>query len=152
MGVRERNSATCTGAASGCSALVSVDKDSGLLTRIAQNAHQTLAATGDLSAIDATRGVYYFLGDSWNGTQGTLLVALSLKTGAELCRRQMPVGEVGIVGGGQSLSLDTKHDRLLISGLTSQDNGTTYHHLLHQHPRLKRTRSRHRQPFSQRVV
>jgi hypothetical protein len=29
---------------------------------------QTLAAVGDLAVVDDKRGVYYWLGDGWNGT------------------------------------------------------------------------------------
>jgi hypothetical protein len=57
------------------------------------------------------------------------LVGLSLSTGKEVCKRAIPsLGEIAVVGGGQSISHDTKNDRLVISGLATKDNGTTYYH------------------------
>jgi len=62
-----------------------------------------------------------FLASGWNSS-GTFLVGLSLDTGAELCTVELPfIGEYGIVGGGQSLSLDTVGNRLIITGLAAAD-------------------------------
>lgn len=111
---RVRNSALCSGAVSGCTQLVSVDAGTGLLTNIGHG-HQPLAAVGDLGVI--AHGVYYYLGDGWNGT-GTVLLGVSLRDGREVCRTGLPeIAEVGLVGGGQSLSVDTKNSRLVLTGL-----------------------------------
>lgn len=111
---RVRNSALCSGALSGCTQLVGVDADTGLLTNIGHG-HQPLAAVGDLGVI--AHGVYYYLGDGWNGT-GTVLLGVSLRDGTEVCRAGLPdIAEVGVVGGGQSLSVDTNNDRLVLTGL-----------------------------------
>jgi hypothetical protein len=57
------------------------------------------------------------------------LIGLSLTTGVEVCKIAIPsLDEVAIVGGGQSITHDTKNDRLIISGLATKDNGTTYFH------------------------
>tara|TARA_B110000208_G_scaffold75577_1_gene97173 strand:+ start:41 stop:1150 length:1110 start_codon:yes stop_codon:yes gene_type:complete len=129
---RIRNSPACSGAASGCSQLVRVDAASGTLTNVGTG-HQQLAALGDLVTIDAVHRVYYFLADGWNGT-GTWLVGLSLDTGAIVQRKAVPqIGEFGIVGGGQSLSLDAARSRLIVSGLHQIDpiaNATDYEHIV----------------------
>ena len=80
---RVRNSAACSGAASGCTQLVSVNATTGTLKNIGNTPVQTLAAVGDLVAIDEAERLYYFLGDGWNGT-GTWLVGLSLDSGEEV--------------------------------------------------------------------
>jgi hypothetical protein len=117
---RVANSASCSGAPSGCSQLVSVDPTSGVLAQIGVG-HQALAALGDLGAIDGRSRTYYFLGGGWNSTR-TFLVGLSLDTGKERCNIELPhIGEYGIVGGGQSLSLDTVANRLIITGLAAAD-------------------------------
>jgi hypothetical protein len=90
---RVRNSAACTGAVSGCTQLVSVNATTGTLKTIGSTPVQTLAAVGDLVAIDEAERLYYFLGDGWNGT-GTWLVGLSLDSGEEVRgapRRRPPV-------------------------------------------------------------
>jgi hypothetical protein len=116
--VRVANSASCSGAASGCAQLVSVDPATGALSKIGAG-HQALAALGDLVAIDERRRTYYFLGGGWNSS-ATYLVGLSLDTGAERCSAALPsIGEYGVVGGGQSLSLDAARDRLIITGLAA---------------------------------
>ena len=117
---RVANSASCSGAASGCSQLVAVNPATGGLTPIGAG-HLALAALGDLVAIDRGTRTYYYLGGGWN-TSGTFLVGLSLDTGAERCNLEVAaIGEYGIVGGGQSLSLDTAGNRLVITGLASAD-------------------------------
>lgn len=115
---RVANSASCSGAASGCSQLVSVDPATGTLAKIGVG-HQALAALGDLVAIDGRNRTYYFLGGGWNSS-ATYLVGLSLDTGEQRCSAVVPgVGEYGVVGGGQSLSLDGRRNRLIITGLAS---------------------------------
>jgi hypothetical protein len=116
-------------AKSGCSQLVSVDGVTGALTKIGHG-HQALAALGDLVTIDAASRTYYFLGGGWNST-ATFLVGISLDTGAEVCSAELPaVGEIGIVGGGQSLSLDASRDRLVITGVRPDDpqNASSFVH------------------------
>ena len=46
-----------------------------------------LAAASDLCAVDRDRGVYYYLGDT---PDGTTLVGIDTATGAELCSRAVP--------------------------------------------------------------
>ena len=121
---RVPNSASCSGAPSGCAQLVSIDPHSGVLSPIGHG-HQALAALGDLVAIDSHSRTYYFLGGGWNST-ATFLVGLSLDTGEERCNVELPhIGEYGIVGGGQSLSLDDnagqQRNRLIITGLAAAD-------------------------------
>ena len=121
---RVPNSASCTGAPSGCAQLVSVDPNSGMLSAIGHG-HQALAALGDLVAIESHSRTYYFLGGGWNSS-ATFLVGLSLDNGEERCNIELPhIGEYGIVGGGQSLSLDAnagQHpNRLIITGLAAAD-------------------------------
>tara|TARA_B110000208_G_scaffold188398_1_gene248016 strand:- start:520 stop:1482 length:963 start_codon:yes stop_codon:yes gene_type:complete len=87
--------------------------------------HQALAALGDLVAIESHSRTYYFLGGGWNSS-ATFLVGLSLDNGEERCNIELPhIGEYGIVGGGQSLSLDAnagQHpNRLIITGLAAAD-------------------------------
>jgi hypothetical protein len=65
----------------------------------------------------------------WKPDHGTWLIGLSLTTGSLVCKQAIPsLGEIAIVGGGQSLSHDSENDRLIISGLASKDNGTTFYH------------------------
>lgn len=117
---RVANSASCSGALSGCSQLVSVEPSTGVLSQIGVG-HQALAALGDLVVIEGHSRTYYFLGGGWNSTL-TFLVGLSLDTGEERCNIELPsIGEYGIVGGGQSLSLDSAGNRLIITGLAAAD-------------------------------
>ena len=60
----------------------------------------------DLGVIDSAGGLYYYLGDGWNGT-GTSLVALHLKNGSVACETNLNarIKTVAIVGGEQSLSI-----------------------------------------------
>jgi hypothetical protein len=102
---RVKNSPSCSGAPSGCTQLVSIDVQTGTLVGLGHGV-PTLAAVGDLNAIDSEAGIYYFLGDGWNGT-GTILVGLSLANGSTVCQRNLNhfVKTEGIVGGGQSLDI-----------------------------------------------
>ena len=118
-------------AISGCAQLVSVDAMSGELTNIGAG-HNPLAAVGDLRVI--TDGVYYVLADNCGGpcnATGTVLLGISLKDGSEVCRAEVPTfAQVGLVGGGQSMSHDAKNKRLLLSGMNSTDGGNSYTHVL----------------------
>ena len=116
-------------AISGCAQLVSVDD--GKLTNIGEG-HNPLAAVGDLRVI--TDDVYYVLADNCGGpcnATGTVLLGISLKDGSEVCRAEVPTfAEIGLVGGGQSMSHDAKNKRLLLSGMNSTDGGKSYTHVL----------------------
>ena len=61
--IRVRNDASCSGAPSGCTALMQINLETGLLTRVGKPAVTTLTSTGDLVAVDSKRGVYFYLGD-----------------------------------------------------------------------------------------
>jgi hypothetical protein len=115
--IRDKNSPSCSGAPSGCSNLVSINPSNGTITKIGTG-HPTLAAVGDLAQIDNTHGIYYFLGDGWNGT-GTVLIALDVDTGRQLCATNLNdhIKTVGIVGGEQSLSL--LNNTLFVTGLSA---------------------------------
>jgi hypothetical protein len=118
-------------ALSGCAQLVSVDVDTGKLTNIGQG-HNPLAAVGDLRVV--ANGVYYVLADNCGqpcNASGTVLLGISLSDGSEVCRADVPsLAEVGLVGGGQSLSHDTKNGRLVLTGPNSTDGGQSYTHRL----------------------
>ena len=118
-------------AISGCAQLVSVDGMTGKLTNIGEG-HNPLAAVGDLRVI--TDDVYYVLADNCGGpcnATGTVLLGISLTDGSEVCRAEVPTfAEVGLVGGGQSMSHDAKNKRLLLSGMNSTDGGKSYTHVL----------------------
>lgn len=118
-------------AVSGCMQLVSVDGDTGELVSIGAG-HNPLGAVGDLRVIAG--GVYYVLADNCGGpckATGTVLLGISLKDGSEVCRAQVPtLAQVGLVGGGQSISHDTKKNRLLLTGMNSTDGGNSYTHVL----------------------
>ena len=62
---------------------MSVNATTGELTQIGVG-HRTLAALGDLVAIDGSSRTYYYLGGGWNSSR-TFLVGLSLDTGEERC-------------------------------------------------------------------
>lgn len=130
--VRVKNSAACSGAPSGCTALVDVDPVTGTLHRVgvAESAVTTLAAVGDLAAIDRAARVYYFLGDGdGNTTHGTQLVGLSLDTGGMVCAAPVPeIATLGLVGGGQTLSIDPGRRRLLLSGIAPDESNP--HHVV----------------------
>ena len=66
-----------------------------------------LSGTGDLCAVDAARSVYYYLGDT---SEGTTLVGLNLKDGSLACTSLVAVREIGFVGIGQSLNYDPVSD------------------------------------------
>jgi hypothetical protein len=104
----KNNNQTCSGAPSGCTQLVSISSQTGTIKNIGIPV-QTLAAVGDLGAIDSWNGIYYFLGDGWNGT-GTVLVALSLNDGSEMCKTNLNdrIKTVGVVGGEMSLNIIQK--------------------------------------------
>ena len=77
------------------------------------------AATGDLSAVDDKRGLFYFLGDT---SSGATLVALNLSTGAKVCSNVISdIAEIQFVGLGQSLDFDTANDGLVLSGVSTTD-------------------------------
>ena len=84
-----------------------------------------LAATGDLNALDASSGVLYYLGDTG---AGTTLAALNVTDGTLVCTRHIDVSEIGFVGIGQSLSMDLKRSRLIISGLLQNKAKTNCTH------------------------
>ena len=84
-----------------------------------------LAATGDLNELDASSGVMYYLGDTGSGTT---LAALNVTDGTLLCTRHIAVQELGYVGIGQSLSMDGKRSRLVISGLLQNKAKTNCTH------------------------
>jgi hypothetical protein len=113
----KNNNQTCSGAPSGCTQLVSISSQTGTIKNIGIPV-QTLAAVGDLGAIDSWNGIYYFLGDGWNGT-GTVLVALSLNDGSEMCKTNLNdrIKTVGIVGGEMSLNIIQK--KVFVTGLSS---------------------------------
>ena len=128
---RVANSAKCSGALSGCLQLVSIDLSTGKLTNIGHG-HTPLAAVGDLRVV--ANEVYYVLADECGqpcNATGSVLLGISTKDGSELCRRKVPsLAEVGLVGGGQSFHHDTKHNRLILSGLNSTDGGQTFTHVV----------------------
>ena len=128
---RVANSPSCSGAVSGCLQLVSINLATGKLSNIGHG-HTPLAAVGDLRVI--ANNVYYVLADECGkpcNATGTVLLGISTKDGAEVCRRKVPsLAEVGLVGGGQSLSHDTKNNRLILSGLNSTDGGENFTHYL----------------------
>jgi hypothetical protein len=123
--IRDRNSASCRGAPSGCTQLVSVGRETGTLRKIG-GGHTPIAAVGDLRVV--RRGVYYYLGDGLNGT-GTVLVGLSVESGAQVCAQVVEgeIAELGEVGGAQSLVLDEARGELILSGIP---NATGPHLLL----------------------
>lgn len=124
---RVRNSASCSGAVSGCAQLVSIDMSTGVLKNIGHG-HTPLSGNNDLGVV--VGDLYYLLGDGWNGT-GTVLTGISTKDGSESCRAFLPsLAEVGLVGGGQSLLHDTKNKRLLLAGLNQSSTGVVTHFLL----------------------
>jgi len=108
--------------------LVSVNATSGVLEfGDDQEAHEELAGTGDLCAIDKATGVFYYLGDT---SAGTTLVGLSTEDGSELCSSTVTsLMEIGIVGAGQSLDFDSSGGgSLVLSGVST--NETTKHAVL----------------------
>ena len=124
---RVKNGPHCSGAVSGCTQLVSVDEKTGTLSNIGHG-HTPIAPVGDLGVIDSKREIYYYLGDGWNGT-GTVLYGIGLQDGGEVCRAYVKeIGEVGIVGGGQSMVVDASTQELVIAGLATKNNGTSYFH------------------------
>ena len=119
-------------ALSGCMQLVSVDAATGKITNIGVG-HNPLAPVGDLRVV--ADGVYYALADGCGhktcNESGSVLLGLSTKDGSEVCRHEVPsLAEVGLVGGGQSLSHDTKHNRLILTGPNSTDGGASYTHYM----------------------
>jgi hypothetical protein len=124
---RVRNGVHCSGAVSGCTQLVAINETTGSLTNIGHG-HTPICPVGDLGVIDSRNKIYYYLGDGWNGT-GTILYGIGLEDGQEVCRAFIKtIGEIGIVGGGQSLVADTQNNELLIAGLATKNNGSTYYH------------------------
>ena len=123
--IRDRDSASCHGAPSGCTQLVSVSSVNGTLRKIG-GGHTPIAAVGDLRVV--RRGVYYYLGDGLNGA-GTVLVGLALDSGAQVCAQSVDkeISELGEVGGAQSLTYDDLSDELILSGIP---NATGPHLLL----------------------
>ena len=128
---RVPNSASCSGALSGCLQLVGIDLGTGKLSKIGKG-HTPLAAVGDLRVV--ADNVYYVLADECGkpcNSTGSVLLGISVADGSEVCRRKVPsLAEVGLVGGGQSLHHDTKNSRLILSGLNSTDGGEHFTHVL----------------------
>ena len=125
---RVRNSASCSGAPSGCTQLVRVNATSGELTNVG-GGHTPIAATGDLAVLDKAAGVFYYLGDGLNGS-GTVLVGISTQSGAQTCLAPVAAikAEVGVVGGEQSLILDAPRKRLIIVGPAPDADGSGHYH------------------------
>eukprot|EP01043_Picozoa_sp_COSAG02_P021375 COSAG02_NODE_1084_length_14692_cov_214.338724_9_plen_294_part_00 len=106
--------------------MCSVDPATGNVTLIGT----TLPAdsgTDDCRAIDSKRGLYYFLGDTH---QGTALLGLSLEDGSVQCSGTVPLKEIGFVGIGQGLKYDKKRDRLILVGLVANSTGGVAHQIL----------------------
>ncbi len=82
-------------------------------------AHGELFGMGDLVA--TAHGALFYLGDTGSGAT---LVALNLTTGSELCSAHVDVAEIQFVGIGQSLDHDPTTDSLILSGLTTNQNGS----------------------------
>ena len=95
--------------------LVSVNTSTGNVTDLGAP-HSELDGMGDLSTIDPQNKIFYYLGDT---SDGTTLVGLNLETGAEVCRGAIPLRELGFVGFGQSLDWDVTNNNLVLSGLNS---------------------------------
>lgn len=118
-------------APSGCAQLVGVDFSSGVISNIGKG-HSQLAAVGDLRTV--ANGIYYVLADNCGGpcnATGTVLLGLSLADGSVTCKADVPsLAEVGLVGGGQSLSHDAANNRLLLTGPNSTDGGASYTHFV----------------------
>ena len=86
-----------------------------------------LSGTDDCRAIDSKRGIYYYLGDTH---QGTTLVGLSLQDGSVKCSNDVPLKEIGFVGIGQGLKYDEKRDRLILVGFVANSTGGVTHQVL----------------------
>jgi hypothetical protein len=106
--------------------LVEMDVVTGAVTRVGAP-HRAMAGTGDLGVIDQRRRVFYYLGDT---SEGTTLAGVSLADGSEVCNCSVPLREVGFVGLGQSLDIDDANDRLVISGIHATANGSAVHSVL----------------------
>lgn len=106
--------------------MCSVDPATGNVTLVGA----TLPAdsgTNDCRAIDSKRGLYYYLGDTH---QGTTLLGLDLKDGSVQCSGTVPLKEIGFVGIGQGLKYDKKRDRLILVGLVANSTGGVAHQIL----------------------
>ena len=79
-----------------------------------------LAATGDLAAVDTSRRVLWYLGDT--AALGTTLTGVSLLNGTIICEQAVPIREIGFVGFGQSLNLLPQRDALVATGIQTQNN------------------------------
>lgn len=104
----------------------SMDLNSGNVTLVGDGI-SVEAGTGDLRAIDKTRSIYYFLGDT---QAGTTLVGVDMNSGSVACSSTVPLPEVGFVGIGQTLEMDHKRDRLVLAGLVRNSTGGHAHQIL----------------------
>ena len=98
------------------------DETSGNITILGPK-HSELDGMGDLSTIDMSNKIFYYLGDT---SSGTTLVGLSLTTGVEICRGVIQLVEQGFVGFGQSIDFDHQHQKLLLTGLNSNGTHSVY--------------------------
>ena len=105
-------------------ALIHVNATSGLET-LAGPALTPLAATGDLVALDTSRNVLWYLGDT--SMYGTTLTGVSLSNGSVICEQAAPFREIGFVGLGQSLNFLPQHDSLVISGIITSPSNVSAH-------------------------
>ena len=89
--------------------------------------HTVLDGMGSLSCVDPGRRIYYYLGDS---SEGTTLLGIDLSTGVEVCKGPIPFKEIGYVGIGQTLDFDTVSKTLVMTGLVPKPgtNSSSYLH------------------------
>lgn len=104
----------------------SMDLLSGNVTLIGDPITQE-TGTGDLRAIDKKRSIYYFLGDTH---AGATLVGIDMTSGSVACSSTVPLKEIGFVGMGQTLEMDTKRDRLVLAGIVTNSSGGYAHQIL----------------------
>ena len=104
--------------------MVSLSPKTGNVSTIGPPLHVE-AGTSDLRVVDSKAGLFWYFGDS---SSGATLVATSLGNGSIVCRTTVPgISEVGFVGIGQTLHLDTVNDRLVVSGLEKNASGGFHH-------------------------
>lgn len=106
--------------------MCSIDPATGNVTLIGGTL-AALSGTDDCRAIDSKRGLYYYLGDTH---QGTTLVGLSLHDASVKCSSTVPLKEIGFVGIGQGLKYDKTRDRLILVGLVANETGGVSHQVL----------------------
>lgn len=104
--------------------LASISTTTGALTPVGTPAIQEGQAQ-QLTALDATRGIYYLLG--WNFTTQTAnLVGFSVSTGALVVDVPLPFYESAFVGLGQVLAVEPATGQLVGGGLLSDNSSHVF--------------------------